>query len=127
MANDGKYAVTGSEGEWQPGSNDQVLKNALGIIDPEEMAEVETGLLLKLYEHIFERDFPTRLTPNIIQAWHSWWLGNLYPWAGKLRSVNMSKADIDFAAAKYVSPLLSNFSSKYLEQYNNLPSYDEEK
>ena len=127
MVNDGKYAVTGSEGEWQPGSNDQVLKNTLNIIDPEEMADVETDLLLKLYEHIFGRDLPSHLTAEIIQTWHSWWLGNLYPWAGQLRSVNMSKPDINFAGAKYIPSLLSKFSSSHLEQYNNLPSYDDEK
>lgn len=127
MVDDSKYAVTGSEGEWQPGSNDQVLKNSLDIIDAEEMAEVETDLLLKLYQYIFEQDLPPILNPEIIQNWHAWWLGNVYPWAGQLRSVNMSKPDINFAAAKYIAKLLDDFSSNYLAQYNNLPSYDEEK
>lgn len=127
MVNDGKYAVAGSEGEWQPNSNDQVLKNSLGITDPEEMAEVETDLLLKLYQYIFEQDLPPILNPEIIQRWHGWWLGNVYPWAGQLRSVNMAKPSIDFAAAKYVAKLFDDFSSNYLQQYNNLLSYDEEK
>lgn len=127
MVNDGKYVVTGSEGEWQPNSNDQVLKNVLGIIDPDEMADAETALLYELYEYIFERDLPVNLTPGVIQNWHGWWLGNVYPWAGQLRSVNMSKPDINFAAAKYVVKLFDDFSSNYLQQYNNLPSYDEEK
>lgn len=126
MAKEGKYSVTGSEGDWQPGSNIQVLKNQLGITNPEEMADAETDLLLKLYQHIFERDLPTSLTPEVIQNWHRWWLGEIYPWAGKLRTVNMSKPDIDFAAARYLPKLFENFSSTYLMQYKYLATIEEE-
>lgn len=127
MTNTGKYLVFGSEGEFQQGSNNQVLKNRLGITDPEEMAEVETDLLLKLYEYIFERDLPSSLSTEIIQNWHRWWLGQIYTWAGNLRSVNMSKPDIDFAGAQYLAKLFESFNGSYLQQYSSLISFDDEK
>ena len=39
-----RYA-TGAEGEFQPGSDGKVLRNALGITDPLEMDEAEFALL----------------------------------------------------------------------------------
>ena len=126
MAKDGRYTVTGDEGDWQPGSNDEVLKNKLGITDPDEMAEAETDLLHKLYQYIFERELPSSLTPEIIQSWHRWWLGEIYPWAGKLRSVNMAKPDIEFAAAKYLPKLFESFNRSYLRQYERLLDLDDE-
>lgn len=83
-----RYAVTGDEGIYEPGSNDQVLKNLLGIIDPAEMSLVETELLDALYMHVFE-NFPHELNFTGITEWHRVWLGNVYSWAGHPRTVNM--------------------------------------
>lgn len=44
--NKNRYDASESEeGQYEPGSNEQVLKNLLGITDPKEMEEVETKAL----------------------------------------------------------------------------------
>ena len=45
-----RYAVHGAQGEYQPGSNDLVLANKLGIQSVEDMDELELELLQRLYE-----------------------------------------------------------------------------
>lgn len=42
-----RYAITGPEGEYEPGSNGNVLRNLLGITDPEEMEVVESEALVE--------------------------------------------------------------------------------
>ena len=47
-----RYTVQGAQGEFQPGSNDLVLANQLGITSVEEMNELELYLLQQLYEEV---------------------------------------------------------------------------
>lgn len=76
-----RYDVTGREGEYQPGSNNKVLFNLLGITAPEDMNLAETELLEALYIKVFD-DFPEALNFPTIVGWHRAWLGNVYVWAG---------------------------------------------
>ena len=88
------------EGRHQPGSDNLVLVNKLGITDPQEMDDVELALLEQLtFAIIDEVTEAQRLTVVELCEWHRRWLGNVYAWAGRLRSVNMSKAEFHFAAA----------------------------
>ncbi len=48
-----KYELNSAEERYQPGSNDLVLTNKLGIGDEQEMEALESGLLLMLYEQLF--------------------------------------------------------------------------
>lgn len=113
-----RYQVEGAQGAWQPGSNEQVLLNKLGITDPAEMADAELELLLQLYEAVLVRAMPDRaLTVTDLKAWHRRWLGNVYAWAGDERSVNMSKGDFPFAAAAQVPRLLVEFGRDCLARY----------
>ncbi|AUD60425.1 hypothetical protein AYJ58_13460 [Shewanella sp. Pdp11] len=49
-----KYHIGTTEDEFEPGSGGHILRNKLAITDEEDMAEVETQLLLKLYEYVFQ-------------------------------------------------------------------------
>lgn len=114
-----RYDTTGNpEAQYEPGSNDSVLKNKLGIQSPDEMDEVELGLLMQLYDLIPEEitaDQP--LTVAVIRDWHRRWLGNVYPWAGQDRSVNMSKGDFHFATVGQIDRLLNDLDKKFLSLY----------
>jgi cell filamentation protein len=113
-----RYRVEGAQGAFQPGSNDQVLANRLGITNPDDMAEAELVLLEKLYEAVLLDDLPDRtLTVADLKTWHRRWLGNVYDWAGAERSVNLSKGDFSFAAAAQVSRLLAAFERDCLARY----------
>lgn len=113
-----KYDVGGSQTEYQPGSNDEVLLNKPGITDWVLISDFELFLLSDLYEHILLKEFPNgQLSVADIKHWHKIWLGNLYDWAGNERSVNMGKEDFEFAAARAIPKLLQQFEAECL---NNL-------
>jgi cell filamentation protein len=122
---DSRYHPAGSQAEWQPGSNGQVLRNAPGITDPAQMDEVELGLLLQLYELMLGDAFPERrLDVADLMEWHRLWLGNLYDWAGQVRSVNLAKGDFHFAAAARIPRLLVEFECDCLHRYTPCTAMD---
>ncbi|MCX5969874.1 MAG: hypothetical protein NTV57_20045 [Cyanobacteria bacterium] len=47
-----RHRVVGIEAECEPGSSGLVLRNLLGITNPEEMANVEQVLLRELYNEV---------------------------------------------------------------------------
>lgn len=122
-----KYDISSQEGEHQPGSNQQVLKNKLGISSKEEMNAVEFWLLGQLYETVLVEQLPERtLTIDDLTTWHRRWLGNVYPWAGQLRSVNLSKDGFHFAAAGRIPSLLEELELNCLRRWTPCSSLDAE-
>jgi len=114
-----RYDITGSEGEYQPGSDNKVLRNLPGITDPEEMNIAETDLLEDLYLQVFDH-FPEELTFETLGQWHRVWLGNVYSWAGQSRTVDMSKPNIRFASPVQIPKLAEQFEAKYLSRFSEL-------
>lgn len=123
-----KYEVNSSEGEFQAGSDSKVLKNLLGITTEAEINEVESLLLVQLYQYLFDDTQPqlSSLTIADINEWHRKWLGNIYEWAGTARSVNMRKGNFDFASARQIPSLLDNFEKSLLDKLGDLPNISEE-
>jgi len=115
-----RYNASGSEGEYQQGSGNLVLKNLIGINCPEDMKAAETELLEALYLQVFA-DFPANISFQVICRWHYNWLGNIYSWAGQVRAVNMAKPDIDFAAPPHIPRLIEILERDYLSRFCELP------
>ena len=114
--NNDRYYVSENE-DYEPGS-DQVLKNDLGInvkqvIEALEERELErTGIqMIELYgeDH--------RFSAQDICDIHSLWLAGIYPFAGKYRSVNMSKGGYQFAASHLIEKLMNDLETKFLSKY----------
>jgi len=107
-----------AEGQFQAGSDDKVLKNKLDIIDPNEMDEVELGLLVQLTDVVLDDITDEQIiSADDLSEWHRRWLGNVYDWAGDYRSVNMGKAEFHFAAAHLIPNLMNTFEKKFLSVY----------
>jgi cell filamentation protein len=123
-----RYDTTGNlEGQYQPGSQDHVLLNKLDITDPIEMDAIELDLLEQLSVAILgEIESDKVITIDDLSEWHRRWLGNVYSWAGKYRSVNMGKADFQFAAAHLIPKLMSTLNSKFLTIYTPCNKMNEE-
>lgn len=118
-----RYAVHGTQGEFQPGSNDLVLANKLGIQSVEDMDDLELELLQRLYEEVLVKHLPNRvLTAEDLKTWHRRWLGNVFEWAGQERSVNMGKDGFMFAASAQIPRLLANFERSCLARWT--PCHD---
>lgn len=113
-----RYRVSGAEGEFEPGSDGQVLRNLVGINSAADMDELELELLLQLYKEVLIHGLPERtLSVKDLKDWHRLWLGNVYTWAGQERSVNMGKGGFAFAAAAQIPRLLSDFERNFLARW----------
>ncbi|MFI4956859.1 MAG: Fic/DOC family protein [Gammaproteobacteria bacterium] len=109
-----RYVVSLEEA-YEPGSNDQVLKNFIGIKEKEVMEQIEARELLRAEQEIFALyDADHRFTAQDICDMHECWLGNVYPFAGKYRTVNMSKDGFPFAGAPYIRNCMEKFEQSYL-------------
>lgn len=121
-----RYDVAGSEGDLQPGSEEGMLRNKLGLTRKQDIDDAEAELLQALYEQELSATIE-RLAFDDIKRWHRQWLGNLYEWAGSLRTVNLSKGGFHFAAAAQLPLLIGGFEQEYLGQFSDLPRMDDDK
>ncbi|OOE88634.1 Fic/DOC family protein [Salinivibrio sharmensis] len=113
-----RYQTQSSEAQYQPGSNERVLKNHMGVTDPTKMEDIEAVLLAKLYERVFTGGhFPRQVRVSTLASWHRQWLGNVYLWAGQVRNVELSKGGFRFTSPKQIGPCLQHFESVFLNQY----------
>jgi len=113
-----RYQTTGAEGEFEPGSNGEVLRNLVGITSPDDMDELELRLLGELYDEVLLQNLPDRaLTVADLKRWHQLWLGNVYAWAGQERSVNLGKGGFQFATASLLPGLLADFERQCLKPW----------
>lgn len=119
MKNDGRYDVSGLiEAQFEPGSNEQVLKNRLAITSPQTMDDIEARALEQaVLEFVGNYDERHRFTAADICKIHQNWLGKIYDWAGAYRQVNISKSDFPFAAATLVPGLMVEFEKAVLARY----------
>lgn len=104
----GRYRASGLEAESEPGSRGRVLRNLLGIRSAREMARRESAALVAATERLvdtFSADHG--FTAADVCEMHREWLGEIYPWAGQYRGVNLSKGDVHFAAAREIPRLMS--------------------
>lgn len=111
-----RYDTTGNkEAQFELGSGDRVLANKLGIADPVEIDNTEVHLLDRLYDNVVDAVAKDQtITVADLCDWHRRWLGNVYVWAGRYRTVNMSKADFLFAASGQVPRLMDNLDTEIL-------------
>lgn len=119
MKKDGRYDVAGlTEAQFESGSNEQVLKNRLGITSPSEMDDAEARSLERTMAGLVgQYNEQHRFTAADIRAIHRSWLGEIYEWAGDYRQVNVSKGDFPFAAAARVPALMEQFERDVLARY----------
>lgn len=112
-----RYAAQGPEAEFEPGSNEQVLKNRLGIKSKEEMDDAEARALERTVDALVRKlDDKHRFTTADICEFHKAWLGEIYEWAGRYRQVNVSRDDFPFVAAAQISSLMEEFEQGLLRR-----------
>jgi len=94
----------GIEGEFEPGSRGRVLRNKLGIRSKRQMDQAEGLALLKAQErylHLVTSE--TTFTADVICRMHRDWLGRIYEWAGRYKSVELSKGSFRWPPARLVA------------------------
>jgi cell filamentation protein len=113
-----RYAAAGSESEFQPGSRGRVLRNLLGITRVREMEEVEAQAFKAAQIEAQKAYEPNhRFTPADIRRLHRMWLGEIYPWAGNYRTLNIGKGGLQFAHAPLIPRLIAIFGKEVLRRH----------
>ena len=106
------------EDQYEPGSDNTVLKNLLGITTRKELEAIETEQLWIAEEKLLEQvEQDQSFTIKDLCAMHRIWLGGVYSWAGKYRNVNLSKGGFTFAMAHTIPTLMADFERKQLMRY----------
>ena len=115
--NPSRYWSTGIEGEWQPGSGKRVLRNLKGITLKTEMDRLEADALLAVQERylgIITAETP--FTADLICQMHKDWLGGIYEWAGRYRTVEMQKGSFRWPPAIRVSQNMAALEKDFLKK-----------
>lgn len=82
------------------------------------MEIAETSALWRVQEKLIEEvSIDQSFTVEDLCRIHRQWLGKVYSWAGKQRSVNLSKGGFSFAMAHVIPVLLDEFERRQLRQY----------
>lgn len=71
-----------------------VLRNLLGITDPVELAQVEAALSASRLVDLERRRLPGSYDLDHLRAFHRYILGDVYDWAGELRTVSIAKGSV---------------------------------
>jgi len=97
MAMHSRYS-TGEE------ESQEILKNRLGIQDQATLDDTETLLLADTYEYFFGLLEKGKIKFNLKLVFeiNKYFLTTLYDWAGKIRTVEMSKGGILFCASSQI-------------------------
>lgn len=106
-----RYKASGVEAEHEPGSHGRVLRNELGIVRVRDMNRAESEALELAQEtaiRLYGADH--RFTAADIRRLHRLWLGPVYLWAGRYRSVNIGKGGFQFAHAPRIPMLMSELN-----------------
>lgn len=88
-----------------------VLENKLGLTSSAELAREEERISKKKALELFESGVLANLTPGTfasLQAIHQHLFGEIYDFAGQLRTVNIAKGSFRFAPVVYLKAALEN-------------------
>ena len=112
----GRYDTRGNvEAQFEPGSNDRVLANKLGVSNAAEMDDIELDLLNRLHEDVVGSvQADQGIAVADLCEWHRRWLGNVYAWAGRYRTVNIGKGGFHFAASRQIPTLMDTLEGDFL-------------
>ncbi|MGN0563398.1 MAG: protein adenylyltransferase Fic [Candidatus Heritagella sp.] len=91
-----------------------MLENKLGLTNSADLAREEERMSKKRAVELFEKGILEDLPAgkfSTLQAIHAFLFGNLYAFAGKIRTVNLAKGQFRFAPVMYLQAALGNIDS----------------
>lgn len=100
-----------------------MLDNKLGITDSAELAREEERISKMKAAEMFRSGFLDSLEPGTIAsltAIHKYLFGEIYPFAGKVRNVNIAKGNFRFASAVYLKEALDNIEKMPQSDYDEI-------
>lgn len=100
-----------------------VLKNLLGLTNNDQLAEAEASLTAVAITSLLEQPIAGNFDLAHLKAIHQHLFGSIFEWAGKLRTVEMTKADTHFANVDFLEKAADTLFSRLNEEnlLNGLP------
>ena len=94
-----------------------VLRNLLGINDPDLLKEIEAGVSAGAINALGVERLPGSYDLEHLRAFHRRIFGRLYPWAGEIRTVAIAKPDM-FCLPQFIKPYANDvFLNLALEKH----------
>ena len=114
-----KYTVIHDEYCWK---NSNVLRNKLGIKDSKTLLEAERAITSLRTTQALSEGIHGRFDEAHFKAVHHFLFSDLYDWAGKVRTVNISKGSL-FCLVQFIEPELSRIFSELKKEnfLQNIP------
>ena len=100
-----------------------VLKNRLGITDAATLEKAEAALVATRSYELAKTPLKGRFDLTHLQAIHRYLFGDVYEWAGELRTVNISKGSQRFAHHAHIARAAAPIF-KQLAEENHLAGHD---
>ncbi len=102
------------------GDESNVLKNKLNIEDPNQLGRAESILLSDTDKHFSEllEQHQLQIELALLFDIHQYFLGTLYTWAGKFRTVEISKNGMMFCSSNYLAQSMKDFEKVFKQ---NIP------
>lgn len=100
-----------------------MLENKLGIIDAVELARQEERLSKKRALEMFESGFLDSLEPgtfSCLSTIHKKLFGDIYDFAGEIRTVNIAKGNFRFAPVMYLKEALKSIEKMPQQSFQQI-------
>ena len=100
-----------------------MLENKLGIIDAVELARQEERISKKRALEMFESGFWDSVEPgtfSCLSAIHKKLVGDIYDFAGKIRTVNIAKGNFRFAPVMYLKEALKSIEKMPQQSFQQI-------
>ena len=88
-----------------------VLKNKLNITDDKELKKVEREITSLRTAQLMQKPLKGRFDFEYLKAIHKFLFGDIYEWAGKVRSVNISKGN-QFCRCEFIAEQMTEIMNK---------------
>jgi len=110
-----RYDVTGNVEAEYVDLDHTVLVNKLGVTELEPLQRLEEDSLAKAYETLLsEVRVDTPLSCDLIRYIHARIFGDLYAWAGRWRTVNISKPGVTWPPPLFLDDNMRQFEQETL-------------
>jgi cell filamentation protein len=113
-----RYDVTGNVEAEYVDTDQTVLVNKLGITDLHELQVREEEALVHAYDTLLDEiRTDTSMTVELIRYIHQRIFGELYQWAGRWRTVNISKPGVTWPPPAYLDENMALLEKNFLARY----------
>lgn len=101
-----------------------VLRNLLGLSDPQALATAEADITAARLTRLAVRPLPGTYDLAHLRAFHREVFGSIYPWAGQIRSVEIAKGTSQFCRVQMIPDFAADVFGRLAHRQHHLRGLD---